>query len=71
MVRIRVKRPREGLIALLEYDFYDIENKNKKYTCVIDTGAPQTILPFYIKRTLGRAHLKQELGFTGCLQSDV
>ncbi|CAG8597027.1 1159_t:CDS:2 [Paraglomus occultum] len=53
-VRIRVKRPREGLIALLEYDFYDIENKNKKYTCVIDTGAPQTILPFYIKRTLGK-----------------
>ncbi|CAG8466820.1 4513_t:CDS:2 [Ambispora leptoticha] len=53
MVSVRVKRPREGLIALLEYDFYDIQN-DKKYTCVVDTGAPQTILPFYIKRTLGR-----------------
>ena len=55
MVRIRVKRPREGLIALLEYDFYDIQNNNKKYMCMVDTGAPQTILPFYIKRMLGRA----------------
>ncbi|RHZ51565.1 hypothetical protein Glove_476g20 [Diversispora epigaea] len=53
-VKVRVKRPGENLIALLEYDFYDVPRQNKKYTCVIDTGAPRTILPFYIKRRLGR-----------------
>ncbi|RHZ81489.1 hypothetical protein Glove_120g172 [Diversispora epigaea] len=52
-VRVRVKRPNENLIAQLEYDFYDIQNNGKMYSCVIDTGAPQTILPYYIKKTLG------------------
>ncbi|CAG8616892.1 10895_t:CDS:2, partial [Acaulospora morrowiae] len=28
--RVHVKRPWEGLITLLEYDFYDIQNNNKK-----------------------------------------
>ncbi|CAG8730339.1 20278_t:CDS:2 [Gigaspora margarita] len=53
-VRVRVKRPGEDSIVLFMYDFYDINDNNKKYTCVIDTGAPQTILPFYVKRMLGR-----------------
>ena len=29
-------------------------NKNKKYTCVVDTGAPESILPYHVKRVLGK-----------------
>ncbi|GES93166.1 hypothetical protein GLOIN_2v1480732 [Rhizophagus clarus] len=52
-VRVRVRRPSDGSIVLLPYDFYDVQYNNKLYSCVVDTGAPQTILPHYIKRTLG------------------
>ena len=45
------------MIALLPYDFYDAENDNKLYTSVMDTGAPQTTLPYYIKGTIGRRQL--------------
>ena len=40
-------------MILLPYDFYDAQYNNKLYSCVVDTGAPQTILPYYIRRTLG------------------
>ncbi|RHZ63319.1 hypothetical protein Glove_330g99 [Diversispora epigaea] len=52
-VKVRVKRLGENLIVQFEYNFYDIAYQ-KKYTCVIDTGAPQTILPFYVKKALGK-----------------
>src|SRR6185369_6207399 len=54
-VRVRIRRPGEtNLITLLEYDFYDTMNNNKKYTCVVDTGTPETILPYHVKRMLQR-----------------
>ncbi|CAJ0647210.1 4965_t:CDS:2 [Entrophospora sp. SA101] len=54
-VRIRVRRPNENnLIAIFSYDFYDTMNNNKEYTCVVDTGAPESILPYHVKRILGR-----------------
>src|SRR5207248_3929035 len=34
-------------------DFYDVSNNNKHYTTVIDTGAPETILPYYVKGCKG------------------
>ncbi|CAG8503406.1 9180_t:CDS:2 [Acaulospora morrowiae] len=53
-IRVRVRRPGESnIVAQLTYDFYDTRNNNKKYTCVIDTGAPNTILPYHVKRVLG------------------
>ncbi|CAG8462074.1 2035_t:CDS:2 [Ambispora leptoticha] len=53
-IRVRVRRPGESnIVAQLTYDFYDTRNNNKKYTCVIDTGAPNTILPYHVKRILG------------------
>ncbi|POG59830.1 hypothetical protein GLOIN_2v1487515 [Rhizophagus irregularis DAOM 181602=DAOM 197198] len=40
MVKACVKRPGEpGLFAQIDYDFYDIDNNNKRYQCVIDTDA--------------------------------
>ncbi|CAG8619491.1 uncharacterized protein OCT59_019644 [Rhizophagus irregularis] len=52
-VRASVRRPEEpGLVALINYTLYDKYNNNKIYECVIDTGAPSTIFPFHIKRTL-------------------
>ncbi|RGB26739.1 hypothetical protein C1646_720388 [Rhizophagus diaphanus] len=54
-VRVRVKRPNENLIAQITYNFYDTKRNNKLYACVLDTGAPETILPYYIKETLGDA----------------
>ncbi|KAF0519694.1 hypothetical protein F8M41_016498 [Gigaspora margarita] len=54
-IRIRIRRPNENnLIAIFSYDFYDTMNNNKKYTCVVDTEAPESILPFHVKRILGR-----------------
>ncbi|CAG8622233.1 6802_t:CDS:2 [Ambispora gerdemannii] len=53
-VRVRVRRPGEANVVILPYDFYDNTNKNKKYSCVVDTGAPETILPYHVKRILGR-----------------
>ncbi|CAG8487997.1 12414_t:CDS:2, partial [Funneliformis caledonium] len=53
-VRVRVRRPNESLIALLPHDFIDVQDNNKMYSCVVDTGAPHTILPHYVKKTLGR-----------------
>ncbi|CAG8821622.1 36119_t:CDS:2 [Gigaspora margarita] len=41
-VRVRVRRPNDNnMIVTFSYDFYDALNRNKKYTCVIDTGAPR------------------------------
>ncbi|RIB11347.1 hypothetical protein C2G38_2145636 [Gigaspora rosea] len=62
-----IRRPNENnLIAIFSYDFYDTMNNNKKYTCVVDTGAPESILPFHVKRILGRrgwsTNLRIELG---------
>ncbi|GES89486.1 hypothetical protein GLOIN_2v1480732 [Rhizophagus clarus] len=53
-IRVRVKRPNENLIVQIPYDFYDAK-RNKLYSCVLDTGAPETILPYYVKETLGDA----------------
>ncbi|CAG8496624.1 18497_t:CDS:2 [Gigaspora rosea] len=54
MVRIRIRRPNDNnIIVTFSYDFYDILH-NKKYTCVVDTGAPNTILPHHARRILGR-----------------
>ncbi|GBB88927.1 hypothetical protein RclHR1_15540006 [Rhizophagus clarus] len=51
-VKACVRRPGEpGLFAQIDYDFYDIDNNNKRYQCVIDTGAPSTIFPYHVKRT--------------------
>ncbi|CAG8738090.1 uncharacterized protein OCT59_004638 [Rhizophagus irregularis] len=52
--RVGVRRPEEPeLVALINYNLYDRYDNHKKYECVIDTGAPSTIFPFQIKRTLG------------------
>ncbi|CAG8584679.1 9774_t:CDS:2 [Paraglomus occultum] len=57
--RIRIRRPNENnLIASFSYEFYDTMNNNKKYTCVVDTGAPESILPYHVKRILGRRGAK-------------
>ncbi|CAB4441692.1 unnamed protein product [Rhizophagus irregularis] len=54
MARVGVRRPEEPeLVALINYNLYDRYDNHKKYECVIDTGAPSTIFPFQIKRTLG------------------
>ncbi|CAG8633978.1 8254_t:CDS:2 [Funneliformis caledonium] len=53
-VRVRVRRPNESLIVLLLYDFIDVQDSNKMYLCVVNTGASQTILLHYVKRTLRR-----------------
>ncbi|CAG8572880.1 4026_t:CDS:2 [Diversispora eburnea] len=52
-VRVRIRRPDENDITTLPYDFYDNMNNDKRYTSVVDTGAPETILPYYVKRMLG------------------
>jgi len=52
-IRVRVRRPNENLFAQINYDFYDTQRNNKLYTCVLDTGAQETILPYYVKETLG------------------
>ncbi|CAG8545522.1 14346_t:CDS:2 [Ambispora leptoticha] len=65
-IRIRIRRPNEiNLIAIFSYDFYDTMNNNKKYTCVVDTGAPESILPFHVKRILGRQEWSTNLRRAG------
>ncbi|RIB09886.1 hypothetical protein C2G38_2207601 [Gigaspora rosea] len=54
-VKIRIRRPNDNnKIVTFSYDFYDALNHNKKYTCVVDTGAPNTILSHHARRILGR-----------------
>ncbi|CAG8641012.1 11386_t:CDS:2 [Ambispora leptoticha] len=45
-VRIRGRRPNENIMIVFSYDFYD--------ACAVDTGAPETILLYHVKRILGR-----------------
>ncbi|CAG8787824.1 4842_t:CDS:2, partial [Racocetra persica] len=51
-VRVCIRKPGEINIITLVYDFYDMYN-NKKYSCMVDTGALETILPYYVRRMLG------------------
>ncbi|RUP03408.1 hypothetical protein BC936DRAFT_140579 [Jimgerdemannia flammicorona] len=54
-VQVRVRRigaSNEG-IATIPYDFVD-KGSRKPYTCVIDTGAPATVLPYDIRLQLGK-----------------
>ncbi|RIA87389.1 hypothetical protein C1645_827858 [Glomus cerebriforme] len=52
-VRASVRRPEaSGLVVIINYDLYDHYNNNKRYECVMDTGAPSMIFSYHIKRTL-------------------
>ncbi|CAG8756385.1 31567_t:CDS:2, partial [Racocetra persica] len=56
IVRAQLKRVSETdeNSVLLEYNFRDPKN-NKVYDSTLDTGAPETTLPFYVRRQLGKA----------------
>src|SRR5205814_1584764 len=54
MVRIRVRRSGTTISVILEYNFQDPVEKNKLYKFVIDSGAMETTLPYYVLKTLGK-----------------
>ncbi|CAG8587675.1 5506_t:CDS:2 [Diversispora eburnea] len=54
MVRIRVRNLNTNKIVTIDYNFRDPVENNKLYKSVIDSGAPETTLPYYVRSTLGR-----------------
>ncbi|CAG8626251.1 6202_t:CDS:2 [Diversispora eburnea] len=54
MVRIRVRKLNTNKIVTIDYNFRDPIEDNKLYKSVIDSGAPETTLPYYVRSTLGR-----------------
>ncbi|CAG8435384.1 10748_t:CDS:2 [Funneliformis mosseae] len=57
MIQARVKRvgDENTNFITLAYRFNDTKNRNKLYKTVIDTGAPETILPYEVRSYLGTA----------------
>nr|CAG8519278.1 13890_t:CDS:2 [Entrophospora candida] len=58
MVRIQVRRLGTTNSVILEYNFRDPVEGNKLYKSVIDSGAPETTLPYYVRSRLGRTGWK-------------
>ncbi|CAB4388062.1 unnamed protein product [Rhizophagus irregularis] len=54
MIRIQVRRAGTTNSVILEYNFNDPIEDNKLYKSVIDSGAPETTLPYNVRSTLGK-----------------
>ncbi|PKY23216.1 hypothetical protein RhiirB3_473165 [Rhizophagus irregularis] len=61
MIQVRVKRvgDENTNFITLAYRFNDTKNRNKLYKTVIDTGAPETILPYEVRSYLGTGWERQ------------
>ncbi|CAG8658031.1 4804_t:CDS:10, partial [Acaulospora morrowiae] len=57
LLKVRVKRvgSEDQTSVILDYQFYEPLDNNKLYKTVLDTGAPETILPFNVRRRLGKS----------------
>ncbi|CAH1770606.1 8628_t:CDS:2, partial [Entrophospora sp. SA101] len=64
MVRIQVRRLGTTNSVMLGYNFRDPAENNKLYKSVLDSGAPETILPYHVRRIFGRRGWKTVLGVT-------
>jgi len=53
-VRIQVRRLGTTNSVILKYNLRDSAENNKLYKTVIDSGAPETTLPYYVRSTLGK-----------------
>ncbi|CAG8675440.1 2608_t:CDS:2, partial [Ambispora leptoticha] len=57
LLKVRVKKvgSEDQTSVILDYQFYEPLDNNKLYKTVLDTGAPETILPFNVRRRLGKS----------------
>ncbi|CAI2161618.1 2011_t:CDS:2 [Funneliformis geosporum] len=57
MIQVRVKRvdADDTRSFMFPYQFIDTKNANKHYKTVLDTGAPETILPYEVRANLGNS----------------
>ncbi|CAJ0759996.1 11686_t:CDS:2, partial [Entrophospora sp. SA101] len=63
-VRIQVRRLGTTNSVMLGYNFRDPVENNKLYKSVLDSGAPETILPYHVRRIFGRRGWKTYFGVT-------
>ncbi|RHZ79633.1 hypothetical protein Glove_143g44 [Diversispora epigaea] len=53
-VRIQVRKLELTNSIIIDYNFQDPAERNKMYKSVIDSGAPETILPYHVRSVLGK-----------------
>ncbi|RHZ65480.1 hypothetical protein Glove_315g80 [Diversispora epigaea] len=54
MVRIQVRKLGTTNSVIFDYNFRDPVEGNKLYRSIIDSGAPETILPYHVRSALGK-----------------
>ncbi|RHZ72555.1 hypothetical protein Glove_242g2 [Diversispora epigaea] len=56
MIKVRIKRVglNDTSSVMFDYQFIEKKDKNKLYKTILDTGSPETVLPYEICRRIGK-----------------